>query len=1514
MSYTIYINQKEKIAEYPLPAVDNKRIELDISDICGCTLTLEVLDGLWRLLSYNDVTVLSDKDGEARQFYELTDGAVVWLMSRSAMFAVMVREVQAEKNSFTKYLMKKRVSVGRASDNDIVINDDFTGSHHCVIALDNGKCVLSDSSKNGTYINGKRASSMTELHVFDTIYITGHKLIFLGGLIAVCDSDNICSSLPQAELDTFINKEIYSDNSYFSRAPRRICPLDTETVEIDDPPSKQKMRSQPLIFIIGPSVTMPIPILVSVVVNIVSSSSAGHSGMMYLGTALSVILSALIGTGWALAHQMYSKKQLASDEKERTEAYTKYIEKNKQLLEEKQEKNKRIIEENYLSFDKLLYAADKDPKLIWNRNIYQEDFLTIRMGRGKIKMPAQIAVSKQRFSMNDDPLSAYPHKLHDKYELIDNCVSVVSLFRYKLIGMVGDMKKMSSITNNIICQAAALHCYTDVKIGFLADGSEKLLYSWVKWLPHTFMHGGEVRLCGFDEDSRANVIYEIAGELRKRIENTDGSNNKICLPHIILFCTAPEFIRNSILSKYMASPEYYGITFVLIYGKVNQLPNECTAVIEADKEFSGFYCLNSEITEENRIKFDCVSCSEAEKFARKISSFYVDETKRGVVPKSVDYFEMIGIGKIEQWDLIKQYKCSRSYEGIRAFIGLGSGGAPVILDIHDKKSGPHGLVAGTTGSGKSETLQTFILSIAMNYSPDDAAFVLIDYKGGGMANVFEGLPHVAGMITNLSDDESGEFDSGLTRRACSSLKSEVRRRQTVFKEYGVNHIDAYARLYREGRAKMPIPHLIIISDEFAELKKEQPEFIKELISISRVGRSLGVHLILATQKPSGVVDDEIQGNSRFRICLRVQDKQDSIGMIMRPDAAFITEAGRAFLQIGNDEIFEEFQSGYSGGEYVPCEQVEPAEDSEAVMISMDGHPSVVHFKGKFDSKRNSEITEMVRYIAEKAASNNIKCAKTLWLPPLEKNIYLNDEYDKCCDGITALYGFADNYEQQEQFPCFIDVEKCTNIKICGTSGSGKTTLLQTILISIVKKYSPEQFNFYVIDCSSRTFKLFKKLPHCGGVIYEGENDAAGRLIKLIRDEISKRKRLFEKEDIGSYREYIKLYKLPLVVIAIDNFSGFCERFETLEDDFESILHECVRYGIQFIVTINGISDIKYKIRSSIADSIVLRLTDKGDYSEFLGKMAGFLPAAVSGRGLMTTGKTVIEFQSCLPVDGDNEFERSVNMKKLFAMLSDKYSGMEKALPIPIIPDNVVYSELLDSNNILDGLLIGYESETARPYSVKFTDFYCLCAGDCAYSGLGRFMTNTLMYAVKNNVAAKIIRCNRGIDIDVPDGVAVAETKEDIRKLVQYLTNEFSRRNRAVPTWQKDESKMSRDKFMADMFGRIFVVIDDIAQFCDMIYDDADSELVNEFMQFIKLGKNHGIHFFGGYSSARRTYLGISEAFRAENHGIHFGGKVNDQSVLNIEIPMSEKLKVLKSNVGFSVESGRVVTVFVPESK
>ena len=265
-----------------------------------------------------------------------------------------------------------------------------------------------------------------------------------------------------------------------------------------------------------------------------------------------------------------------------------------------------------------------------------------------------------------------------------------------------------------------------------------------------------------------------------------------------------------------------------------------------------------------------------------------------------------------------------------------------------KHHGPHGLVAGTTGSGKSETLQTYMLSLAVNYSPDDIGFFIIDYKGGGMANLFKGLPHMIGQISNLSGNQ--------VKRAMISIKSENRRRQRVFTEHGVNNINAYTKLYKNGEAAQPVPHLFIIVDEFAELKKEEPDFMQELISVAQVGRSLGVHMILATQKPNGTVDDNIWSNSKFRLCLRVQDKQDSNDMLHKPDAAYITQAGRCYLQVGNDEVYELFQSGFSGAVY--DEHAAVGNTEIARIIGLTGRVEMTGNTGKISQKKRAETAWM----------------------------------------------------------------------------------------------------------------------------------------------------------------------------------------------------------------------------------------------------------------------------------------------------------------------------------------------------------------------------------------------------------------------------------------------------------------------------------------------------------------------------------------------------------------------------
>lgn len=255
------------------------------------------------------------------------------------------------------------------------------------------------------------------------------------------------------------------------------------------------------------------------------------------------------------------------------------------------------------------------------------------------------------------------------------------------------------------------------------------------------------------------------------------------------------------------------------------------------------------------------------------------------LPDAISFLEMEKVGKVEQLNILNRWNINDSTSSLKAEIGIDEQGDLMYLDLHEKAHGPHGLIAGTTGSGKSEFIITYILSMCINYSPDDISFILIDYKGGGLALAFENksagviLPHLAGTITNL---DKAEMD-----RTLVSIDSEVKRRQKMFNEarerLGESTIDIYKyqTFYHDGRLDEPIPHLFIICDEFAELKSQQPEFMDNLISVARIGRSLGVHLILATQKPSGVVNDQIWSNSRFKVCLKVQDENDSREMLKR---------------------------------------------------------------------------------------------------------------------------------------------------------------------------------------------------------------------------------------------------------------------------------------------------------------------------------------------------------------------------------------------------------------------------------------------------------------------------------------------------------------------------------------------------------------------------------------------------------------------------------------------------------
>ena len=386
------------------------------------------------------------------------------------------------------------------------------------------------------------------------------------------------------------------------------------------------------------------------------------------------------------------------------------------------------------------------------------------------------------------------------------------------------------------------------------------------------------------------------------------------------------------------------------------IPVGCDYVVQLSGGYRGVLINAAEKSKTVPFVSSQISDTLAVRIVRTLAPVCTDEVSlEGELIKNISMFKMLNILSVEDLDLKARWSASKVTKSMAAPVGVSKTGI-VMLDLHDKAHGPHGLVAGTTGSGKSEILQTYILSMATLYHPYEAAFVIIDFKGGGMVNQFAQLPHLLGAITNI--------DGNAINRSLKSIKAELQKRQKYFAQADVNHIDKYIRKYKAGEVSEPLPHLIIIVDEFAELKAEQPEFMKELISAARIGRSLGVHLILATQKPAGQVNEQIWSNSRFKLCLKVQSKEDSNEVLKSPLAAEIKEPGRAYLQVGNNEIFELFQSAYSG---VPEREDEGTGKAFTIYEVPDGGkkvPVYVKKKNKGQEGMNNQLEAIVSYVSE----------------------------------------------------------------------------------------------------------------------------------------------------------------------------------------------------------------------------------------------------------------------------------------------------------------------------------------------------------------------------------------------------------------------------------------------------------------------------------------------------------------------------------------------------------------------
>jgi len=1161
---------------------------------------------------------------------------------------------------------------------DIILNSKFSNDSKIRLTLNGTQCQLEEIvSEYGVYLNGRKLMNKTELKDSDFFSVAEFHFYYKDRKIFF-DRENLkVANGEMKEVSTHTNNFHYP---LFNRNTRIKKQLSDEKIEILDAPAIPKKPENNIVLTLMPTVAMLA--LMIVVRGVMNTSGGSYIIFSICSMGLGIVTSIL---GFVSGRKQY-KRECA----ERIRKYTNYIEKKKLEVATERQEELDSLNEMYCNVQQDIDTAMHFDRRLFEKTREDEDFLHIYLGQGTIASSRPIDYKKQERLEVGDELTEMPEKIYQLFEHIDGAPICSDMKDSNAIGIVGTKEALYGMFKNIVIDIAVRHYYGDVRLYMLVDDEKR--YQWARFLPH-LMNAGGIRNIVFDNESKNNIFESLFRELTYREQTEE-------IPYYGIVLVENEFgIKNHPISRYIEQASELGMTFVFFENSAEELPLHCDEIIELHSESEGVICKAEDGNQIKQFEYHTITDKQAADVAEKLAPVYCEEISlENSLRKNITLYELLHIFTVEDLNLAQRWQESQIFKSMAAPLGVNAKDEIVTLNLHEKAHGPHGLVAGTTGSGKSEILQSYILSAATIFHPYEIGFVIIDFKGGGMVNQFRDLPHLIGAITNIDGNE--------VQRSLKSIKAELMKRQNLFAEAGVNHIDKYIELYKEKRVTVALPHLVIIVDEFAELKAEEPDFMKELISAARIGRSLGVHLILATQKPSGVVDGQIWSNSKFKLCLKVQSKEDSNEVLKTPLAAEIKEPGRAYLQVGNNEIFELFQSAYSGAP-ATMEDTEGSKEFQISQLNFAGMRKVVYQKKKEkrkDAHNKNQLEAIVEYIAAYCKKEHITKLPDICMPPLPEILYYIDSARRDTEEIYATVGLLDDPDRQLQEALNLNVTS-QNYMIIGSAQCGKTNVLQTIIRSIAGNYAPSEVNMYMIDFGSMILKNFAELNHCGGVVCVSDDEKLKNLFKLLNTEVKNRKERFAEAGVSSFVAYKETGKtdLPQIIVFIDNLTALKEMYLQDQDYLLPLCRDGIAVGISFVVANAQTSGIGYRYLNNFEGRITLFCNETSEYGMMFEGCRMKLPD-IPGRSLVQINKNIFECQMYLSFEGEKEFERVQEIRKFVEMQNGKYAG-QKARVIPEIPKelNAEYiQKVYPSYQKQGSVVLGLDYNTVLPDAIDFT--------------------------------------------------------------------------------------------------------------------------------------------------------------------------------------------------------------------
>ena len=1381
------------------------------------------------------------------------------------------------------YERNPRITFGRE-------NADIEIADSAVLAMVDGEIlhVYNQGSEgecrwNGQPITGKSSYQIREEDQFS---VGGCEIVFL--------EDSLMIQAEPERIQIHV-MELYPENYEFEgfpkykRSPRIIKRLPKDTIDIQTPMEKSVMGK-------GSLVQMILPPLLMTAVTIISSLVMKMGGFVIV-TALTTVLTTI----FTVTKYFDDRKACRQKNKRREELYEDYLVTKRKELNHAREKEIEAWSYNYPQIDEMERLIREYSPRIYERNIHDEDFMTVAVGYWDAEVNFKIDYENNAMKYETDELEEEGEHLKEIFGKIPQKPMIVDLKKAHL-GIVGDRENVHEQLQILLTQLVFAQSYHDLQIITIYDKEYEEEFSWMKWLPHSKIRALNLRGLINSEQMRDQVLGSILQILKDRKMKCEEKKNEARFaPYFLFVIDEPKLISSHAIMEYIDN-NGSNLAFSVIYTtqQMANLPDSIGTVMEVLDSKKGQLVLNEKKFLNKNLELYRVGNVSLEWMARNLSVLQHEQGIVSKIPENITFYEMYGIQQARELNAEQRWKKSQSHKSLAVPLGVRGNDEYVYLNLHEKAHGPHGLVAGTTGSGKSEIIQSYILSLAVNFHPYEVGFLLIDYKGGGMAGLFKNLPHLLGTITNLDGAES--------LRAMASIKSELKRRQRIFSEYGVNHINGYNKLFKSGEASVPIPHLFLISDEFAELKKEQPDFMAELISTARIGRSLGVHLILATQKPSGVVDDQIWSNSKFKLALKVQDEADSREILKTADAAFITQPGRAYLQVGNNEIYELFQSAWSGAT-VEAGGMSEQIDDRFYKINELGQGELLNENLDDESESGEKRTQLeavVDYIEEIFEEQHCEKVPKPWLPSLPFKMISTIQEIKAMEKLDLSFplGMVDIPDQQSQEEFWIDLETEGNFGFFSAAGYGKSTVLTNCILSLARKNRVSELNFYIFDFGNSALIPLKKLAHTADYMTYDDEEKRGKFFRLIQKEMKVRKQKFAQVSAQSFSVYNQLTDKPLkaIVIVVDNMDILRELDSDEEEEFTKIARDGAGLGIYLMFSALSENGVRYGTLNNIKVKVAGYMYDAADISGIVGRGEYKLPDK-KGRAMVNyKGINIMQLYTAVPFE--NEIDYIEQIQSVVEQIN-VYYPQEKAQSIPILPETLTYSMLENYETADDtkaDIILGLDVEEVKKEGILQMHSPFAVIGDNQ-----RGKTN-VMKCILNQLddqASIYMFDSQSRELNSYreyGGITFIQSEEEVSGFVDEMTYLGESRKEEFMQALTENPEMTVSEF-ASKQQPVYVVVDQADTFTDMLNEEYEDEITEILERAVNMGV---MMIFGIHASKFRGYDELTSWIKSTNHGLVLGDQGNAEI---FPVPYQEKIEFTK---GLLFRNGVSTKIMIPK--